>query len=636
MFCPSTRKYYYPDEGTCQSSCNYPYRLQKTYACELELSANDIRQVSALSSITDNAGKVLGVSAFFTSLVDSNDPRAFGLVALTKMLLYTRYMELRFSPRLRYVLDKQTVNQPSVGFIREGQDHINQSIPKYTLPGRFKYYKLHSSFLVNFFQPLILLVGIIVMVAIVCALKILFTKENAFILKLRNIFKWNFMITFLLSYYDGIILYGSFEVKLNRGSSVLELISLITSITVDTIAALVFIRTAMIIRNLHRDLRGTSGIARTLKLDGLKTKYRDYEVVYTTTRDANLGQQAFLCIFSLRVFIFHAVVAYLYKYPLAQAIVILTLSVLMVLYLCIGYPIRDKARLCQYIAQEVVLLIVNAVVLATACLDLNDTRAIPLRFFMGETVLYSNLVLSIIGPVSALIQIIIKVKAYLHARKASREVIVFGNGQKVTLPERVTLAVHDHSVDISKQNTNISGLMLLNDVSGSMRVQDLSIEPFNNSRNYASGIKSSQADTDFVDLQFKNTDGRRPKMARKPRPGLELVSNTSAGMPNQQMEASRPKRQAGSSKSKKQAETSRPKKKNQNQDQSSNQDQPENLKQRSESHKTQGDSQNEPFDLNSKLRSIANTNEHTDVINLLTIRGLDGKKLGPLVRRQKN
>ena len=83
-FCPLTRKYYYPDEDTCQSSCDYPYQAQNTYTCELELSLKDIRQVNALSSITDTAGKVLGVNAFFMSLFSSNDPQAFGLVALTK------------------------------------------------------------------------------------------------------------------------------------------------------------------------------------------------------------------------------------------------------------------------------------------------------------------------------------------------------------------------------------------------------------------------------------------------------------------------------------------------------------------------------------------------------------------------
>ena len=134
---------------------------------------------------------------------------------------------------------------------------------------------------------------------------------------------------------------------------------------------------------------------------------------------------------------------------------------------------------------------------------------------MGETVLYCNLVLSILGPVSALIHIIIKIKAYLNAKKTNRKVAALDNDREIALPEGMTLAAHDHSIDISKQNVDISGLMPLNDVSGSIRAQDLSMGSFNNSIHYAPSIKSGQVNTHFADLQPVKIENRRPKDAQE-------------------------------------------------------------------------------------------------------------------------
>ena len=103
-------------------------------------------------------------------------------------------------------------------------------------------------------------------------------------------------------------------------------------------------------------------------------------------------------------------------------------------------------------------------------------------------------------------------------------------------------------------------------------------------------------------------------------------------MSKQQMEASRPKPQADFNKSKQQVETIRSKKNNQ--DQRLNQSHAGKSKLNNGSHRSRGD-RSEPFDLNLRLQGIANTCDHTDVINLLTIRGLDGKKLGPLMRESK-
>ena len=154
--------YFYPDENKCKLSCIYPYTIQRLVYCELDLSSSDIEQTATMSKIINTGNLVQDIGLVIAGFVSPDDPSAFALVALVKMLFYTRYMDLKYSPRLQSVLDQQDASKPSVKFFQKAQSLIMQHMRKYPLPGRFDHYGLHSSFLVNFFEPAIILVAFLV------------------------------------------------------------------------------------------------------------------------------------------------------------------------------------------------------------------------------------------------------------------------------------------------------------------------------------------------------------------------------------------------------------------------------------------------------------------------------------------
>ena len=169
--CP--RGYYlYLEDNVCKLGCTYPYIIQRLAYCELDLSSSDIEQIATMSKVIGTGSLVQSIGSVIISLLSPDDPSGFTLVVLAKMLLYIRYMDLKYPPRLQSVLDQQDSSKPSVELSskssdEEAQNVLKEHMRKYPLPGRFDHYGLHSSFLVNFLEPTINLISVFVITLLV-------------------------------------------------------------------------------------------------------------------------------------------------------------------------------------------------------------------------------------------------------------------------------------------------------------------------------------------------------------------------------------------------------------------------------------------------------------------------------------
>ena len=154
------------DRVTCELGCNYPYIVKDIIFCKLDLSQSELIETTTVSTVNRVSNSILGVGSFLLNLLDPSDPSTFTFVAIVKMLLYTRYMDMTYPPKLQNVLDQQNPNQPSIQFLKDAQHLLKSHLPKIPLPGRFDHYKLHSNFLVNFLQPLLILLSVLAIVLI--------------------------------------------------------------------------------------------------------------------------------------------------------------------------------------------------------------------------------------------------------------------------------------------------------------------------------------------------------------------------------------------------------------------------------------------------------------------------------------
>ena len=109
-----------------------------------------------------------------------------------------------------------------------------------------------------------------------------------------------------------------------------------------------------------------------------------------------------------RLFIFNAVIGYLYSQPIIQGVVITVLTLLMLLYLVVVQPMKSRLDLIRSFMQELVLLIVNVCVTGLAYMDHNITtdNTNQTRVHFGDIIMWCNVAFSIISLVYVTIRIV--------------------------------------------------------------------------------------------------------------------------------------------------------------------------------------------------------------------------------------
>ena len=475
-FCP-VGYYFHSDENKCKLGCIYPYIVRRLVYCELDLSSSDLEQTATISKVISTGNLAQGIGSIIPGFLSPSDPSGFTLVALTKMLLYTRYMDLSYSPRLQSVLDQQDAIKPSVKFLQKAQSLVTEYTTNYPLPGRFNHYRLHSSFLVNFFELAIILVAVFIIALIFSFSKCCCrqgTLLKTTVEKIKDALQWNLLIMLYTSHYDGVILYTSLEIRTtNSFHSFVPVLSFLLSITSVTLAALIFFKVIKTIGALRTQIgRRDTQEHQSQVITEFTQQHGRFQVFYASIRGSDLMQQSFFVIFTSRLILFHIIIAALIYHPFIQAILILLMSICMVLYLCLKYPIKSKLRLGQYIIQEILLLAVNTCVVIVACIDLSQKDGYSTREITGEIFLYINMVLSMLGPVFTVLMVIEKLIA-LKQRKEN-----LGSSQVESIIRNILpVNIVTRAPQGRLKSNNESNLVLVEDGLDQSQIDDTSLRP---------------------------------------------------------------------------------------------------------------------------------------------------------------
>ena len=119
--------YFYPEDGQCKLGCTYPYAILNFVYCELDLSHQDKEEVVTMANIAGTSKQTMTIGSLVMGLFTSGDPSAFASIALVNMLLYTRYINVKFSPKLQSVLDHQDISQSSIEPLKKVQSSLKAS-----------------------------------------------------------------------------------------------------------------------------------------------------------------------------------------------------------------------------------------------------------------------------------------------------------------------------------------------------------------------------------------------------------------------------------------------------------------------------------------------------------------------------
>jgi len=419
--CENPDDYFFEPTGKCQETCDSPYTAIDSSApkrCISSLSEEEVKQVKQMAAATSTAGAAADTGVMVFSVISSSDSTAVCMGPIAKMLQYIKFMNINYPEKVELMLKQQSENANSGGFTGKMMGGVMEKFPNHELPRRFKVYKVHSSFFVNYWPTLF---NLLVMFFVTFAVIILSNQTknspriNGILMTLLEILKWNVvLITFCGSLGD-VMLFTALEFQTMQFDNFEAVLSFLLCLTINFLAIFVVVKILevnLIIRKSKKD--------HAVSDDQIEKQWCSYKALFECYRDSSYYQQIFLFVFIIRLALFNGIIGYLYNYPLFQAVVFMLCNLLMLAYLVLKRPMRKLISLIQQIILELVLLPFNTCVLALAIMDKHGIEAFDQRKSIGNVIFYINLAV----PFLSLVLMVVKFGAigyeFYQQRKAAK------------------------------------------------------------------------------------------------------------------------------------------------------------------------------------------------------------------------
>jgi len=217
-------------------------------------------------------------------------------------------------------------------------------------------------------------------------------------------------LMFFCGSYGDLVLYSALELQTISFKSLKETMSFIICLVMVLLAIFVPIKILYVVHNIRRT-QATSP----------EKKWISYKVFFESYKTDQISQHIFLVIYLLRVAFFNIIIAYIFKSPLAQAILINLLNFIITAYLVFKNPLKDKICFVQHLAIESMLLIYHICLFILAFMDHGSSQAEGTRAFFGGIMV----VFLITGPIVTALLIIFKLflisKDIYYKYKAQKE-----------------------------------------------------------------------------------------------------------------------------------------------------------------------------------------------------------------------
>ena len=307
-----------------------------------------------------------------------------------KIFSNIKYLNISYSDELQQALLNWKSNFLTLGFSTNMPDVIEERIVERSVPYVFEKYDVPSSFLVNLYQQLSVLV-IILLVFI--GIKVLEWALKSFktghrIFYTLRIMIQNFIITQLYGLYGDLVLYSSLEYR----SMNLKLG--VTGLSFGLSVVLLGVMLGCFAMHWYF-LRKYQSLKRASGPDSLKEfseKNKGSQVFMEDFRDESIVQQSFLLFLTFRDIAFSLLLTTLFEYPMIQTLLIFSFGVIMIIYLWVCKPFKNKFGLFQQGFYELVALVVNINIIILAFADQIDAYVYEMRQTIGKLIIIVNAV----------------------------------------------------------------------------------------------------------------------------------------------------------------------------------------------------------------------------------------------------
>jgi len=356
----TTPGYWLADDGSCVTTPTLSNGTQTVLEGSQKTSAT-LRQAAGLLT----SGSAISISASFAGRIFFN----------------IQYLNISYSEELQEALDFWSQSFISEGITPNLPQSIIKKIPSRPVPYVFEKYGVSSSFLLNYWESLCML--ILVLIALL-SLKVLesfanyFNKSNTFpgnFIKKCKIMAQNFFFATLYGVYGDLVLYAIIEYRTIQFNFDLSLLSFIISVLLLIIMAIGFLMHFLLLTR-YQTMKRRSAAAMDSEefLENFTKKYPGFQVLYRDYSDKTLDRQILLIRLTIRDILFSGIITTLFDFPLVQVTLFGINSFFFIFFLIDRRPYRSKFDLLQQFYFELIGLSVNGSVLLN-CVNSNSKSA---------------------------------------------------------------------------------------------------------------------------------------------------------------------------------------------------------------------------------------------------------------------
>ena len=322
-----------------------------------------------------------------------------------------KYLNITYSNELQEALLSWSSDFISVDW--EAPEVLGRSLLS-GVPYNFAKYDVKTSFLVNNWQNMMLLLIFLAIFLVFRVLQAL--AKSASWIRVVRVFVQNFLLGQLYQTYGEFVLYSIIDWRSSKENNT-KLSTLNVAIS-GTLAFGIIIHLFFHVR-LLRNYQKIKVTNNKEELEAFQKKHEGCQFFFRDFKDGSLNQQMFLFYMIIRDLLFSLILATMFEFPIIQTWILLTMNISMLVYLLWKSPFKESVDFAQQIINELITSIVVVSVLIQAIIDYGDSKEIRIR--LGKLIITTNIVFNYITLAFMVFKLVLVVKQGYKAYKEYKE-----------------------------------------------------------------------------------------------------------------------------------------------------------------------------------------------------------------------
>ena len=397
--CERETEYYDVNTGTCVEECASP-----------SLATGDLYPI-CLPYLAESAGSYLDLI-----LKAPETQNSLSLVTIPTVLASIRYINMPLPPRALNLVNSQGREIMSLEFGSDMPQSLQTSFTKRPLPDIFEQRGLHSSFIVNFWSKImswLLVITVLFFIVIFERLCLIigWGSGRVYLESIKLIIKWNLCLEFVGTSVGDVVFYSliewiSLDPHLSTSfASILLLFTVLAALTVMTVAIFNLISSSNVVRRrliLYKDKSAYRDFAE---------RWKEFEVLFSGFRGHSNLNQYFFLLYMFRIAFPMAITVFLRSSPLAQTIIQVIFSFIIMSYILIAVPLARKINFLQLFIMEGLAFLVNLGLLLLCILNMVDAKHSREYNLLGDIVVGGCSTINLMEILFLIVKIFVGVRA---------------------------------------------------------------------------------------------------------------------------------------------------------------------------------------------------------------------------------